>query len=117
MGRRKKSEIEAENAPQSNLLICPICGKEFKPTEETYCWIREGLYEYRQVCSWACFKKRLDETPANYSVAGKTKPTKKNAIKVDLSKTEETTEIETEDTNEIEEEINTEETENEKIYE
>ena len=55
MGRRKKSEIEEESSTRSNLLVCPICGKEFKPTEETYCWVREGLYTYRQVCSWACF--------------------------------------------------------------
>lgn len=117
MGRRKKSEIEAENTPQSNLLICPICRKEFKPTEETYCWVREGLYEYKQVCSWACFRKRIDEIPADYNSTGKKKTIKKNSIKVDLSKTEETTETEVEDINEIEEEMNTEETENEKIYE
>ena len=43
MGRRKKSEIEAENTSRSNLLVCPICGKEFKPTEETYCWVREDF--------------------------------------------------------------------------
>jgi len=42
MGRRKKSEIEAENAPQSDLLVCPICGKEFQKTPETYCWILQG---------------------------------------------------------------------------
>lgn len=104
MGRRKKSEIEAEDTSRSNLLVCPICGKEFKPTEETYCWVREGLYEYRQVCAWTCFKKRVDETPANYSTMGKSKPTKKDTVKVDLSKAEEI--------NENEEETKEEENEN-----
>ena len=117
MGRRKKSEIAADNAPQSNLLVCPICGKEFKPTEDTYCWVREGLYEYKQVCSWACFKKRVDETPANYSVTGKAKPTKKNAVKIDLSKSEEITEPKVEDINEAIEETNMEEIENAEVYE
>lgn len=117
MGRRKKSEIEAENASQSGLLICPICGKEFKPTEDTYCWVREGLYEYKQVCSWACFKKRVDEIPPGYSVTGKTKPVKKNTVKIDFSKTEETAEPEVEDINETEMETKEEESENEKIYE
>ena len=84
MGRRKKSEIEEESSARSNLLVCPICGKEFKPTEETYCWVREGFYEYRQVCSWACLKKRLDEVPADYNSTGKTKTTKKDTVKVDL---------------------------------
>lgn len=90
MGRRKKSEIEAEDTSRSTLLICPICGKEFKPTEETYCWVREGRYEYRQVCSWACFKKRVDEFPANNNSTGKIKTVKNDAVKVDFSKTEET---------------------------
>lgn len=104
MGRRKKSEIEEESSSRSNLLVCPICGKEFKPTEETYCWVREGLYEYRQVCSWACFKKRVDEVPADYNSTGKTKTAKKDTVKVDLSKAEET--------NENEEETKEEENEN-----
>lgn len=104
MGRRKKSEIEAEDTSRSNLLVCPICGKEFKPTEETYCWVRESLYEYRQVCSWACFKKRVDEVLADYNSTGKTKTAKKDTVKVDLSKVEET--------NENEEETKEEENEN-----
>ena len=90
MGRRKKSEIEAESDPKLNILVCPICGKEFKPTEETYCWVREGLYEYRQVCSWACFKKRADEVQANNNSTGKIKTVKNDTVKVDFSKTEET---------------------------
>ena len=103
MGRRKKSEIEEESSAQPNLLACPICGKEFKPTEETYCWVREGLYEYRQVCSWACFKKRVDEVTAYYNSTGKTKTAKKDTVKVDLSKAEEINENE-EDTKEEENE-------------
>ena len=90
MGRRKKSEIEAENTSQSNLLVCPICGKEFKLTEETYCWVREGLYEYRQVCSWACFKKRVDEVSAETAANEKKKTIKNDTVKVDFSKTGET---------------------------
>ena len=84
MGRRKKSEIEEESSTRSNLLVCPICGKEFEPTEETYCWVREGLYEYRQVCSWACFKKRVDEVPADYNSTEKTKTVKKRLFTVAL---------------------------------
>ena len=34
MGRRKKSEIEAESSAQSNLIVCLICGKEFRPAEK-----------------------------------------------------------------------------------
>ena len=90
MGRRKKSEIEEESSARSNLLVCPICGKEFKPTEETYCWVREGLYEYRQVCSWACFKKRVNELSAKVSENKKKKTIKKDTIKVDLSKIKKT---------------------------
>ena len=90
MGRRKKSEIEAEDTSRSTLLICPICGKEFKPTEETYCWVREGLYEYRQVCSWACFRKRVDEVSAEIAANEKKKTVKNDTVKVDFSKTEET---------------------------
>ena len=104
MGRRKKSEIEAENTSRSNLLVCPICGKEFKPTEETYCWVREGLYEYRQVCSWACFRKRVDEVSAETAANEKKKTIKKDTVKVDWSKVEET--------NENEEETKEEENEN-----
>lgn len=104
MGRRKKSEIEAESTSQSNLLVCPICGKEFKSTEETYCWVREGLYEYKQVCSWACFKKRVDEVSAEAAANGKTKPTKKDTVKVDLTKAKKI--------NENEEETKEEENEN-----
>ena len=104
MGRRKKSEIEEESSTRSNLLVCPICGKEFKPTEETYCWVREGLYTYRQVCSWAFFKKRVDAVSADYNSTGKAKTAKKGTVKVDWSKVEET--------NENEEETKEEENEN-----
>lgn len=31
-------------------LICPVCGKEFKPTADT-CYIISGGY----TCSWKCF--------------------------------------------------------------
>lgn len=90
MSRRKKSEIEVEPSPQSDLIVCPVCGKEFRPTEETYCWVQEGLYEYKQVCSWACFKKRVDEVPANNNSTGKIKTVKNDTAKVDFSKTGET---------------------------
>lgn len=90
MGRRKKSEIEAEPSPQSDLIVCPVCGKEFRPTEETYCWVQEGLYEYKQVCSWACFKKRVNELSAKLSENKKKKTIKKDTVKVDLSKIKKT---------------------------
>ena len=61
MGRRKKSEVV--EVAGDNTLVCPICGKTFKKTENTYCWIREGLCDYKLVCSWACFRKRVDEEP------------------------------------------------------
>ena len=96
MGRRKKSEIEAESFPQSDLIVCPICGKEFKPTEETYCWVQEGLYEYKQVCSWACFKKRIEEAPERPTVNEKRKTAKKDTVKVVLSKTKKMKEEENE---------------------
>ena len=92
MSRRKKSEIEVENTSQSNLLVCPVCGKEFKPTEETYCWVREGLYEYRQVCSWACFRKRVDEVSAEIAANEKKKTIKKDAVEETNKNEEETKE-------------------------
>ena len=55
-------------------IMCPICGKAFKQSENTYCWIREGLYTFKLVCSWQCFKKRVNEQPIkekrnNYKVS------------------------------------------------
>ena len=96
MGRRKKSEIEAESSAQSNLLVCPICGKEFRPTEETYCWVREGPCEYKQVCSWACFKKRIEEATERPTANEKRKTVKKDTVKVVLSKTKKMKEEENE---------------------
>lgn len=96
MGRRKKSEIEAESSAQSNLIVCPICGKEFRPTEETYCWVREGLHKYTQVCSWACFKKRIEEAPERPAANEKRKTAKKDTVKVVLSKTKKMKEEENE---------------------
>ena len=96
MGRRKKSEIEAESDPQSDLIVCPVCGKEFRPTEETYCWVQEGLYEYKQVCSWACFKKRIEEAPERPAANEKRKTAKKDTVKVVLSKTKKMKEEENE---------------------
>ena len=92
MGRRKKSEIEEESSARSNLLVCPICGKEFKPTEETYCWVREGPYEYKQVCSWACFRKRVDEVSAEIAANEKKKTIKKDAVEETNKNEEETKE-------------------------
>ena len=90
MSRRKDPEIEVESSPQSDLIVCPVCGKEFRPTEETYCWVQEGLYEYKQVCSWACFKKRVNEISAEVSKNKKKKTIKKDTVKVDLSKIKKT---------------------------
>ena len=92
MGRRKKSEIEEESSARSNLLVCPVCGKEFRPTEETYCWVQEGLYEYKQVCSWACFKKRVNELSAEVSENKKKKTIKKDAVEETNKNEEETKE-------------------------
>ena len=96
MGRRKKSEIEAESSAQSDLIVCPICGKEFSPTEETYCWVREGLHKYKQVCSWACFKTRIKEAPKKVTTNEKRKTAKKDTVKVVLSKTKKMKEEENE---------------------
>lgn len=90
MSRRKYPEIEVESSPQSDLIVCPVCGKEFRPTEETYCWVQECLYEYKQVCSWACFKKRVNEISAEVSKNKKKKTIKKYTVKVDLSKIKKT---------------------------
>lgn len=38
-------------------LVCPICGKEFKATEDTK-YIAGGGY----TCSWKCFLNRVKET-------------------------------------------------------
>ena len=96
MGCRKKSEIEAESSAQSDLVVCPICGKEFRPTEETYCWVREGLHKYTQACSWACFKKRIEEASERPTANEKRKTAKKDTVKVVLSKTKKMKEEENE---------------------
>ena len=75
---------------------CPVCGKEFKPTEETYCWVREGLHKYTQVCSWACFKKRIEEAPERPTANEKRQTAKKDTVKVILSKTKKMKEEENE---------------------
>lgn len=41
-------------------LVCPICNKEFKTTEDTK-YIAGGGY----VCSWKCFLNRVSETQAD----------------------------------------------------
>ena len=92
MGRRKNPEIEVESSPQSDLIVCPVCGKEFRPTEETYCWVQEGLYEYKQVCSWACFRKRVDEVSAEIAANEKKKTIKKDAVEETNKNKEETKE-------------------------
>lgn len=49
---RKKSIIEPIK-PQV-LLICPVCGKEFEPNDDTK-YIVKGGY----TCSWKCFLKEV----------------------------------------------------------
>lgn len=57
MGRKPKSESIQELNPDitstKELLTCPICGKKFKPNDDTK-YIIAGGY----TCSWKCF---LDE--------------------------------------------------------
>lgn len=47
------------NIPKVQLgeqLVCPVCGKEFRATEDTNYIVKEGF-----VCSWKCFLKRVEE--------------------------------------------------------
>lgn len=39
-------------------LVCPVCNKEFKATDDTK-YIAKGGYIY--VCSWKCFLTRVKE--------------------------------------------------------
>jgi hypothetical protein len=59
------------NIPEIKLgdkLVCSICGKEFKVTEDTNC-IAGGGY----VCGWKCFLKRVSETQVDTKKEKKTK--------------------------------------------
>ena len=38
-------------------LICPVCNKEFKATEDTNYIVKDGF-----VCSWKCFLNKVNET-------------------------------------------------------
>lgn len=38
------------------MLVCPVCGKEFKPTDDTKYIVRGGY-----TCSWQCFLTRSRE--------------------------------------------------------
>lgn len=58
MGRRKKNEIEAELAQKPDVLICPVCGKEFVLAAENSDFMFENG---RRPCSWKCFLKRMNE--------------------------------------------------------
>lgn len=42
-----------------DILICPVCNKEFKATDDTK-YIAKGGY----VCSWKCFLARVKEGEA-----------------------------------------------------
>ena len=41
---------------EKGMLTCPVCGKEFKPNNDTKYIVRGGY-----TCSWQCFLTRLKE--------------------------------------------------------
>ena len=47
-------------------LICPVCGKEFKPNDDTK-YIIAGGY----VCDWKCFLKELKRREAEKETKNK----------------------------------------------
>ena len=67
---RKKSTVSQVIPPPSDLLICTVCGKEFKRSDYTK-YIINGGY----TCSWKCFineaKRRDAERAKNDSGKGR----------------------------------------------
>lgn len=47
---KRKIEPKTESITHNELLVCPICGKEFEPNDDTK-YIIAGGY----TCSWKCF--------------------------------------------------------------
>ena len=43
-----------------DILICPVCKKEFKANKNTAYALTSGY-----TCSWKCFKKFVDKNPTN----------------------------------------------------
>ena len=56
--KKVKSNNTSKSIPQE-LLACPVCGKEFKPNDDTKYIVTGG-----HTCSWECFltvvKRRTD---------------------------------------------------------
>ena len=60
-GRPKKNFTETD-IDNIETFKCPICGKIFKKTPDTYCWVGgEKKYTLELVCSWECFKVSVDK--------------------------------------------------------
>ena len=53
-------------------LVCPVCGKEFEPNDDTK-YIIDGGY----VCDWKCFLKEVKKRKAAKEVDNKNKNNKK----------------------------------------
>ncbi len=49
-GKPYKVDLHGNVINKGDILICPVCGKEF-PVDETTCFICKGGY----VCDWKCF--------------------------------------------------------------
>ena len=70
MRTKSKTKVETVSQSPSDLLICTVCGKEFKRSDYTK-YIINGGY----TCSWKCFineaKRRDAERAKNDSGKGR----------------------------------------------
>lgn len=57
IGRRRKETAEPIETPIEGKPTCPICGKEFKPDDDTV-----YMFGRNYTCSWACFIKGVKES-------------------------------------------------------
>ena len=55
-GKPFKTDMHGKVINKGDILICPVCDKEF-PVDETTCFICKGGY----VCDWKCFLKNLKD--------------------------------------------------------
>lgn len=63
-----KKQVETKVSESKELLICPICGKEFEPNDDTK-YIIAGGY----TCSWKCFLNESKKREAKRKEQGNKK--------------------------------------------
>lgn len=65
---RKKTVLKSKNSEPKQMLICPVCNKEFEVNGDTKYFIRGGY-----TCSWKCFLNEVKQQDARRQANGKYK--------------------------------------------